>query len=302
MDGAQFVYEATEVESMVKKTGLSVLQLLPYLVDSAKILARAPISKFHVGAVGLGSDGRIFFGVNLEFPGLPLHQSVHAEQFLINNAFINGEPHIQYIAVSAAPCGHCRQFLQEIRGATDIKILITSFENGKTKQLDSAYRPISDFLPHHFGPDDLLEKSVPFLLDFRHNGLVLNDSNNVVNDTVKSDETVDSDQRKQKYSAIEAANGSHAPYSKCPSGVALTDADGKVYKGSYMESAAYNPSLGPTQAALIAYIASGGGSFEKIVAGALVEKERAMVRQEAVAKLLLTTVSPSCEFSVFHCK
>ncbi|KAL5723995.1 cytidine deaminase [Ranunculus cassubicifolius] len=302
MDGPQFVIEANEVESMVKKTGLSVLQLLASLVDTTKSLARPPISKFHVGAVGLGSDGRIFRGVNLEFPGLPLHQSVHAEQFLICNAFLNGEPHIQYIAVSAPPCGHCRQFLQEIRGATDIKILITSFDNGEIERLDSAYRPISDFLPHRFGPDDLLEKSVPLLLEPRDNGLILSDSDKVRNGTIMSNGSVASDHEKLKYRAIEAANRSHAPYSKCPSGISLMDSDGKVYKGSYMESAAYNPSLGPTQAALIAYITRGGESYEKIVAAALVEKEGVMVRQEAVARLLLTTVSPSCEFSLFHCK
>ncbi|PIA64347.1 hypothetical protein AQUCO_00100077v1 [Aquilegia coerulea] len=305
MDCSRFVIEATEVESMAKKAGLSVLQLLPTLVNTAKSLARPPISKFHVGAVGLGSDGRIFFGANLEFPGLPLHQSVHAEQFLITNAFINGESHIKYIAVSSAPCGHCRQFLQEIRGATDIKILITSPEIDGSDQENGIFKPISHFLPHRFGPDDLLEKNVPLLLELHDNGLVLSDCNNVGSDdidTTLSNGNGDCCEGKLKYSALEAANESHAPYSGCPSGVALMDSDGKVYKGSYMESAAYNPSFGPIQAALVAYIVRGGGSYEKIVAGALVEKEEAMVRQEGTARLLLKSFSPQCDLSVFHCK
>ncbi|KAJ4830506.1 hypothetical protein Tsubulata_047412 [Turnera subulata] len=54
-------------------------QLLPTLAKSAQTLARPPISNYHVGAVGLGSSGRIFFGSNLEFPSLPLHQSVYVE-------------------------------------------------------------------------------------------------------------------------------------------------------------------------------------------------------------------------------
>ena len=38
------------------------------------------------GAVSLGASERIFKGVKLEFEGLPLNHSVHAEQFLVANA------------------------------------------------------------------------------------------------------------------------------------------------------------------------------------------------------------------------
>ncbi|KAF1002190.1 hypothetical protein AG4045_013098 [Apium graveolens] len=118
---------------MAKLSGLSVPQLLPTLVKSAQKLARPPISNYHVAAVGLSSDGRIFIGVNLEFPGVPLHHSVHAEQFLVTNHAFHNSPRLVYIAVSSAPrdgkfsapCGHCRQFLQELRQAGDIQILIT---------------------------------------------------------------------------------------------------------------------------------------------------------------------------------
>lgn len=109
------------------------------------------------------------------------------------------------------------------------------------------------------------------------------------------------DHEELKNAALEAANKSHAPYSGCPSGVALLDSEGKIYKGSYMESAAYNPSLGPLQAALVAYIAAGGGGYEKIVAAVLVEKEGALVRQEHTARLLLQTISPLSAFRVLHC-
>ncbi|KAJ4832997.1 hypothetical protein Tsubulata_005301 [Turnera subulata] len=89
-------------------------------------LARPPISNYHVCAVGRGSSGRIFFGSNLEFPGLPLHQSVHPEQFLLTNLFLNAEPSILNLAVSAAPYGHCRQFLQELSHAPSLQIVITN--------------------------------------------------------------------------------------------------------------------------------------------------------------------------------
>ncbi|MBA0612115.1 hypothetical protein Godav_012757, partial [Gossypium davidsonii] len=201
------------------------------------------ISKYHVGAVGIGSSGRIFFGANLEFPGLPLNHSVHAEQFLITNLSLNAEPRLKYIAVSAAPCGHCRQFFQELRGAPDVKMLITSSDDEKENKIsntcndkDQEFTPLSHFLPH----------------------------------------------------------------SGCPSGVALIDVEGKIYKGSYMESAAYNPSLPPVQAAIVAYVASGGGGgYERIVRAVLVEKSDAVIKQEHTARLLLQCISPKCEVKVF---
>ena len=65
-------------------------------------------------AIGLGKSGHLYVGVNLEFPRLPLQHSVHAEQFLIANAAWHGERGLKRIAVNAAPCGHCRQFIAEL--------------------------------------------------------------------------------------------------------------------------------------------------------------------------------------------
>lgn len=65
-------------------------------------------------AAGLGSSGRVFLGANLEFAGLPLNFSIHAEQFLLVNMLRAGERQLVQLMVSAAPCGHCRQFLAEL--------------------------------------------------------------------------------------------------------------------------------------------------------------------------------------------
>ncbi|KAF8034096.1 hypothetical protein BT93_C0393 [Corymbia citriodora subsp. variegata] len=299
MDPPRFVIGASEAASLAKEAGLSLTDLLPTLVAAAKALARTPISRYHVGAVGLGSSGRIFFGVNLEFRGLPLHQSVHAEQFLATNLALHREPRLLAFAVSSAPCGHCRQFLQEIRDASEIQVRIFPVDD-PDQEPDPAFGPLSRLLPQWFGPSDLLEKEVPLLLEPHHNGLTLLTRNpdhesscNGFCDGPDADELA--------AAALEAANASHAPYSKSPSGVAIVDRDGKVYKGSYAESAAYNPSLGPVQTALVAYIAGGGGGYERIVAGVLVEKEGALVTQEHTARLLMGQVSPKCEFRVVHC-
>nr|KYP41771.1 Cytidine deaminase [Cajanus cajan] len=167
-----------------------------------------------------------------------------------------------------------RAFVGELRHAPDVQILITSDPN-------PSFTPLSHLLSHHFGPHDLLPQSEPLLLEPRHNNLTLPNPNSLT------------------LAALEAANASHAPYSACPSGVALLDSKGALYKGSYIESAAYNPSLGPLQAALVAFISAGGGDYEDIAAAVLVEKEGALIKQDHTARLLLHSIAPLCRFEAF---
>ena len=65
-------------------------------------------------AVGRGGSGKLYVGVNMELPGLPLNASIHAEQCLITNMVLHGEQSVTEISISAAPCGHCRQFMCEL--------------------------------------------------------------------------------------------------------------------------------------------------------------------------------------------
>ena len=51
--------------------------------------------------------------------------------------------------------------------------------------------------------------------------------------------------------AAAQARASYAPYSQCPAGLAVITANQDVYAGPYIESAAFNPSLSPLQAAII---------------------------------------------------
>jgi cytidine deaminase len=39
---------------------------------------------------------------------------VHAEQFLMANLVLHNERGLHTLAISAAPCGHCRQFYSEL--------------------------------------------------------------------------------------------------------------------------------------------------------------------------------------------
>ena len=64
-------------------------------------------------------------------------------------------------------------------------------------------------------------------------------------------------QIKLREAAAAAAQRSYAPYSGAAAGVALLFEDGRIAAGSYLESAAFNPSMPPMQAALITAIAEG---------------------------------------------
>ena len=286
-----FVIEADAAAAIAKSAGVAaVADLLPLLVPAAQRLARPPISNYHVGAVGLGASGRIYIGVNLEFPGVPLHHSVHAEQFLIANAAVHGEAAIRCFAVSSVPCGHCRQFLQEVRGAAEIRILVTA-DGGA-----AAFRPLSYFLPHPFGPPDLLADDHPLLLEKHNNKLdYVTDESTPLRPAAAANGVGG-----LREAAEAAAKAAHAPYSGCAAGFALADGKGRIFAGSYMESAAYNPSLGPVQAAMVAWVTAGGGRFEGIVAAALVEGEGAAVSHEGTARVLLAAVAPLAELRVYR--
>ncbi|QCE10250.1 cytidine deaminase [Vigna unguiculata] len=141
------------------------------------------------------------------------------------------------------------------------------------------FTPLSHFLPHQFGPHDLLSSSTPLLLETHDNALTL-----LPNHIVDDDDALCNDHlhnHKLKNAALEAANKSLAPYTASPSGVALLDRHDNIYKGSYLESAAFNPSLGPVQTALVAV---GSGDYHDIVDAVLVEKEDAAVKQEQTVR------------------
>jgi cytidine deaminase len=83
--------------------------------DEAAQNAYAPYSSFFVGAVARARDGRIFAGVNVENAAYPL--GICAEKGCIGAAAAAGmKPgDLEEIAITASPCGGCRQWLAEWR-------------------------------------------------------------------------------------------------------------------------------------------------------------------------------------------
>ncbi|WP_419581657.1 cytidine deaminase, partial [Stutzerimonas stutzeri] len=109
---------------------------------------------------------------------------------------------MQAITVNYTPCGHCRQFMNELNSGLQLRINLPGREP----------HTLGDYLPDAFGPKDLDIKTL--LMDDQDHGYAL-----------AGDELAQA--------AIAAANKSHTPYSKSPSGVALELRDGKIFSGSY---------------------------------------------------------------------
>lgn len=207
-----------EVEELAGRFSVDTESLLRALVDFGKDRARADISRFYVGTAGLTQSGEIFLGVNLEYGEASFAQTVHAEQFLASWSRACSASPLVAIAVSAPPCGHCRQFLREGDPAGKLRLLIADEPGVEASQL----------LPRAFTPKDLGVEE-PFLTG----PLVLDGAD-------------------LEEAARRAAEHSYTPYSKMKAGVAVKLADGRIFAGSALENAAYNPTLPPLQAALVA--------------------------------------------------
>jgi cytidine deaminase len=81
--------------------------------DEAARAAYAPYSNYLVGAVVLLKDGRVYAGCNVESAAYPL--GVCAERTAISKAASEGvrPGDIDAVAITASPCGGCRQWLHE---------------------------------------------------------------------------------------------------------------------------------------------------------------------------------------------
>lgn len=77
--------------------------------------AYAPYSDYQVGAAVLARDGRVFAAANVENAAYPL--GVCAERAAIAKAASEGlrPGGLEAIAITASPCGGCRQWLHEWR-------------------------------------------------------------------------------------------------------------------------------------------------------------------------------------------
>lgn len=242
--------------------GFEVGQLMLDLIPLAKTFAIPPISNFFVGVVALGTSGNLYFGANYEFIGQALSFSVHGEQAATVQALSFGETGLEMLAISAAPCGYCRQFLNELTTASRLKIILPNM----------PATLLSSLLPAAFGPADLGVTG----------GLMSPQSHGM---------TLPSPADDVAQAALNAANASYAPYSVSYAGVALQTSDGGIYTGSIAENAAFNPSMSPLEAALVSLIISGGRKYIDIVDAVLVEAAAPKAGQAGVTRDVLSTIT-----------
>lgn len=242
------MFKTEQVDAIKQRCGLDDDALAFALLPLAAACSLAPISRFYVGAIARGQSGNLYFGANMEFSGAPMQQTIHAEQCAVTHAWLRGETALVSITVNYTPCGHCRQFMNELNSGTALKIRLPGREPAT----------LGDYLPDAFGPKDL--DIATLLMDRVDHGFQL---------------TLTSELEK---AALAAANQSHAPYSNAHSGVALEAEDGTIYTGRYAENAAFNPSLPPLQAALILMNVS-GHDCQKVSRAVLAEPESAILTQ-----------------------
>ena len=197
----------------------------------------------------------------MEFVGASLSQTVHAEQSAISHAWVKGETGITDITINYSPCGHCRQFMNELTTANKLVVQLP----------ERAEKNLQEYLPESFGPADLnISEALMSKVD---HGMT----------TEATEELV-----KQ---ACQAANLAHAPYTKNFSGVALKAKDGKTFVGMYAENAAFNPSLPPLQVALI-NMNMAGYPLSDITEAALVEKSDSTISHLADTQNTLEVLNP----------
>ena len=84
------------------------------LADAASVRAYSPYSNFNVGCVVVARDGRLIEGVNVENAAYPL--GVCAERTAFSRAVAEGYRPGDFVvaAITASPCGGCRQWLHEM--------------------------------------------------------------------------------------------------------------------------------------------------------------------------------------------
>lgn len=253
------VITAAEAERITAASGLDADALALALLPLAAACAQTPISCFNVGAVAQGASGNLYFGANMEFAAIPLQQTVHAEQSAVTHAWLRDERALRSVTVNYTPCGHCRQFMNELNSAPGLAIRLPGRQT----------LPLGHYLPDAFGPRDL--NITTLLMDDAHHGLSCADEDALT------------------LAALAAANRSHAPYSQAFSGVALQTASGAIYTGRYAENAAFNPSLPPLQAALN-LLNLAGEPFGAVRRAVLAEREQAALSQWDATRSLLNAL------------
>ena len=272
--------DASSAATALSNSRSSIGQLLAALLPAAQLKARSPVSGYCVGAVAMAqpssdstSIGNIYLGANFEFPGLPLAMTIHAEQAAVNAAWLAGERGISMLAVTAPPCGYCRQFLAELSTADEVQVLVASDEAND----GTVVSTLNNLLPHRFGPTQL-----------GHSGGLM---------TLRS-ANLQLPANAALTGAATAACHSYAPYTGNYAGVEVQTTDGRRVLGRTIETAAFNPGLTAMQSAISALAMQTPAKQRLQIDQARLVEVPTTASQRAVSELLVRSISPDAALVV----
>ncbi len=266
---------ASAVQDLMAAEKKSKAALMINLLPLARTFSHPPISNYRVGAVAEGVSGSLYLGFNVEISGQSLGYAVHGEQAALSSAYMHDEMGVLAIALTAAPCGHCRQFMNELSPDGKIEILVDG----------AAPMKLSALLPMAFGPKDLGRTEGAFPVKRTNLSMRASQSS--------SSHAADA----LREAALEAAQMSYAPYSESNSGVAIATRSGRIFKGSYVENVAFNPSLPPLQTALVQLLLSGKG-YSEISHIVLAEKRGSKISQKSATEAVMSAVAPGARLEI----
>jgi len=254
---------AEQVKTLCEQFQLSQIDFALACLPVAACYSKVPISEFYVGAIAIGESGNFYFGANQEFESVSIGQTVHAEQSALMHAWQMGEKRITDVVVNYTPCGHCRQFMNELNSAPTLRIHLPHSQNNA----------LHSYLPDAFGPRNLN-----------------------ITDCLFDGPTPTTQPANLTEAAIEAARSSYAPYSHLQSAVAL-QAGTRIITGRYAENAAFNPSMLPLQNALNFYRLQGETApISRVV---LAENQSKLSTKESTFALAKAELGLEAEYITF---
>ena len=220
------------------------------------------------GAVGLEAEtGDLILGGNVEFPGTDLATTIHGEGFVLRPGLRSGRhdrrswPSARRVRAATAARRSSRP-----RAGIDLELIDPL---GHTLTM-------ADLYPWPFAPDDLGEAGVvPGSLpwpDLR----------------AADDPRIDA---ATAAALVDAGRHAHAPYGRSPAAIVLGLADGGMVSGASIENVAFDPSIGPLQAAVVDLLAHRHG-YAAISSATLATTAGGNVQPSASIRALLATIAP----------
>ncbi|MDO6686452.1 MULTISPECIES: cytidine deaminase [unclassified Agarivorans] len=194
-----------QTAALCQRLNCTTIELAERLLPLAASFSFAPKSNFNVGAVAVDKQQQLFLGANYELAYGPLTGSLHAEQSAIFNALSHQASELTHLVINAAPCGYCRQFINELANANQLSV-----------RFNQQSYDFPELLPQSFGPEDL-GVTTPLAR------LALSTASQ----------------------SPDFAKASYAPYTQVQSAMFAYAGDKVLAWSCYLENVAFNPSLSP---------------------------------------------------------